>query len=92
MKHDSVLIDGAPEIVQFAPDPDEQVSGAGQLQPRAPSESDLIRSHHPAPIVRQPDRVADQLGWEAVTIVPIRQLLHSTILAQVGIVRHIWLP
>jgi hypothetical protein len=33
-------------------DPDEKASGAGQLQPRALSEPEVILSHHPAPIVR----------------------------------------
>ncbi len=52
VEHDAILIDGAPEIVLHALDPDEQASGAGQLQPRALSEPDVILSHHPAPIVR----------------------------------------
>jgi hypothetical protein len=50
--HNAILIDRAPEIVLHALDPNEQASGAGQLQPRALSEPDVILSHHPAPIVR----------------------------------------
>jgi hypothetical protein len=52
VEHNAVLIHGTPKIVLHALDPDEQVSGAGQLQPRALSEPDVILSHHPAPIVR----------------------------------------
>jgi hypothetical protein len=52
VKNDAVLIDGAPEIMLFTVDPNEEASGAGQLHPRALSEPDVILSHHPAPIVR----------------------------------------
>ena len=45
-------VDGAIEIAPPALDFDVGVSGAGQLQPRALSEPDVILSHHPAPIVR----------------------------------------
>jgi len=46
------VVDGTPQIHLLARDPDDQASGAGQLQPRALSEPDVILSHHPAPIVR----------------------------------------
>ena len=52
VEHNAILIDGAPEIMLHALDADEEASGAGQLQPRALSEPDVILSHHPAPIVR----------------------------------------
>jgi hypothetical protein len=52
VEHGAVLIHGAPKVVLYALDPNEEVSGAGQLHPRALSEPDVILSHHPAPIVR----------------------------------------
>ena len=52
VEHYTMLVHGTPEIMKYAVDPNEQASGAGQLQPRALSEPDVILSHHPAPIVR----------------------------------------
>ena len=52
VKHEAVLIDGAPEPVFLAADGDDEASGAGEFHPRALSEPDVILSHHPAPIVR----------------------------------------
>jgi len=52
VEHDALLIHRSPKIVLYSVNPDEQVSGAGQLHPRALSEPDVILSHHPAPIVR----------------------------------------
>ena len=46
------MIDGAPEIAEFAVDLHEQASGAGEFHPRALSEPDVTLSRHPAPIVR----------------------------------------
>jgi hypothetical protein len=42
--------------------------------------------------VIEPDRVADQFGWEAVAIVRIWRLLHVVILAHAAPVRQTQLP
>src|SRR5580765_8200631 len=52
VEHNAVLLHRPPKIMLNSLDADEQASGAGQLQPRALSEPDVILSHHPAPIVR----------------------------------------
>jgi hypothetical protein len=48
----AAAVDGAVEIAPAVLHFDVGSSGAGQLQPRALSEPDVILSHHPAPIVR----------------------------------------
>jgi hypothetical protein len=48
----AVAVNGAIEIAPMPVHLDVRSSGAGQLQPRALSEPDVILSHHPAPIVR----------------------------------------
>jgi hypothetical protein len=52
VENEALLVDRTPEPVLRAGDRDDEASGAGQLQPRALSEPDVILSHHPAPIVR----------------------------------------
>jgi hypothetical protein len=52
IKNKALLVNRAPEPMLVAGDGDDEASGAGQLQPRALSEPDVILSHHPAPIVR----------------------------------------
>ena len=100
IKHDAVSIDGAPEIMQLAPDPNEHlvqvpfVTGLGpaptktireaRAKLQAPAPDALVGDKHAAlrqeqldvpkaqaEYVVEPNRVADQLGREAVTVVRV---------------------
>jgi hypothetical protein len=111
IKHDAVLIDSAPEIMQLALDPNEHlvqvplVTGSGpaptqiareaRAKLQAPAPDALVGDKHAAlrqeqldvpkaqaEYMVEPNRVADELGREAVTVVRVRRLLHATILAR----------
>jgi hypothetical protein len=111
IEHDAMLIDGAPQVVQHALDPDEnliqmpfvararptpaQTAGEARAELQAPPPNALVGHDHAAfgqdqldiPKAQaedmiEPDRVADQLGRKAMTIVRVGRLPHATILAQ----------
>jgi len=121
IKYDAVLIDGAPEIMQLALDPNEHlvqvplVTGLGAAPTKivrearakfqAPAPDALVGDKHAAlgqeqldvpkaqtEYVVEPNRVADELSREAMTVVRVWRLLHSTILAQARPVRQGRLP